>query len=215
MHPTIIRAKEWDRNKRLRELGLVLPSFAEPRWGLIEAVRAAVVGRAGVTDNDTRAIGGINAWNDPVRRLREIYRAQNDWEKFEEDGVEGIINPRLKLKVVPVSTDEGTCDQAVSPRNRTRKGPATEKVTDLNSQFSFDFPSAPAPVGDEYQTWNLCTFDNGEDVRAELSCPVIFSSGHFVKFAERIFLIDPGEWKKLSIIEPDEAPGIVPTVRRK
>ncbi|MEI9990295.1 MAG: hypothetical protein WDM86_09670 [Rhizomicrobium sp.] len=214
MTPTVIRSEEWDRNKRLRELGLVLPTFPEPRWGLIEAVSAAVAGRADATDNDARFIGGINAWNYPTRRLREIYRGHNGWEKFEENGVEGVINPKLKLKVLAASTDEGTCDPAISPRNRTPKGPATEKVIDLNAQYGF-FPPPPAASKDDYQTWELCTYDNGDDVLAELSCPVLFASGHFLKFSERIFLIDPGEWKKIGITRPDEGEAFEPTVRRK
>lgn len=214
MDPTIIRADEWDRNKRLRELGLVLPAFREPRWGLLEAVRASVAGRAEASDNDARSIAGINAWNYPTRRLREVFRANGGWEKFEESGVEGIIHPKLKLKVIAVSTDEGTCDPSVSPRNRTPKGPATERITDLNSQFSFGFVDKPAGRIDEYQTWELCTFDDGDDVRAELSCPVVFASGRFVKFSERIFLINPGEWKTISIL-PDEGIELAPSIKRK
>jgi hypothetical protein len=146
--------------------------------------------------------------------MREIYRGFNGWEKFEENGVEGIINPKRKLKVTAVSTDEGTCDATVSPRNRTPKGPATERVTDLNSQFSFNFGTSTTS-SDEYQTWELCTFDSGDDVRAELSCPVLFAGGHFIKFSERIFLIDPGEWKTIAIASPDEGSAIEPAVRRK
>src|SRR6266446_9520067 len=110
MHATIILAEERDRNRRLRELGLALPGFADPRWGLLEAIRAAIAGRAGTTDNDARSAPGYNAWSFPTRRLREVYRGFGSWDKFEENGVEGIINPDLKLKVVAVSTDEGTCD---------------------------------------------------------------------------------------------------------
>ena len=214
MPPTIIRSEEWDRNKRLRQLGLVLPAFPDPRHGLLEAVRAAVAGRAGTTDNNSRSAAGYNAWDFPLRRLREMYRGFNGWDKFEENGVEGIINPDLKLKIIIVSTDAGTCDPASSPRNRTPKGPATEKVVDLNSQFSlFDLKEQDATNG--YQSWDLCTFDDGNDVRAELSCPIIFGSSHFIKFSERIFLIDPGEWKKLAVLPDEGGDDIRVEVRRK
>jgi hypothetical protein len=214
MPPTIIRSEEWDRSKRLRELGLVLPTFVDPRQGLLDAVRASVAGRAGATDNNARSAAGYNAWDFPTRRLREIYRGFNGWEKFEENGVEGIINRERKLKITAVSTDGGTCDPASSPRNRTPKGPATEKVVDLNSQLSlFDFKDLAKE--NEYQSWELCTYDDGNDVRAELSCPIIFESSHFIKFAERIFLIDPGEWKKLAILPNEDGDDIAIEVRRK
>lgn len=212
---TKIRREEWDRNKRLRELGLVLPGHEDPRWGLLEAVRASVAGRAMATGNDVRSLAGINAWAFPIRRLRELFRGQNGWEAFEENGVEGIIHKGKKLKVIAVSTDEGTCDPDASPCNRTRKGPATGKVIDLNNQFSLFGPVELAAQTNGYQTWELCTFDDGNVVLAELSCPVLFDGGHFVKFDERIFLIDPGEWKDIAIDTPDEGEDIVPEVRRK
>jgi len=215
MFATVIRTEEWDRNKRLRELGLVLPGFADPRWGLLEAVRAAVAGRAGTTDNDARSAAGYNAWNFPTRRLREVYRGSGGWDKFEENGVEGIINAERKLKVIAVSTDDGTCDPTRSPRNRTPKGPETGKVIDLNNQMSLFRPEALAAQGGGYQTWEFCTFDDGNDVRAELSCPVHFSGSHFLKFSERIFLIGPGEWQRIAAVVHDDGDDIVPEVRRK
>jgi hypothetical protein len=215
MHATIILAEERDRNRRLRELGLVLPGNADPRWGLLEAIRAAIAGRAGTTDNDARSVPGYNAWSFPTRRLREVYRGFGSWDKFEENGVEGIINPELKLKVVAVSTDEGTCDPNHSPRNRTPKGPATGKVIDLNSQLSLFGTEMVAAQQDTYQTWQLCTFDNGNDVRAELSCPVNFSGNHFLKFSERVFLIEADEWKKIAVIAADDGEDIEPEVRRR
>jgi hypothetical protein len=214
MTATIIRAEEWDRNKRLRELGLVLPAFPEPRWGLLEGVRAAVGGRADATDNDARSAAGYNAWNYSTRRLRQVYRGFGGWEAFEENGVEGIRNPARKLKITAVSTDAATCDPTISPRNRTPKGPATQKVIDLNGQLSLFGGAGAGSEGDGFQSWELCTYDDGNDVRAELSLPVKFGSNHFIQFAERIFLIDPGEWKKIAVM-PDDAVEITPAVRRK
>jgi hypothetical protein len=193
----------------------VLPGFDDPRWGLLEAVRAAVAGRANTTDNDVRSAAGYSAWSFPTRRLREVYRGAAGWDKFEENGVEGIIHPERKLKVVAVSTDEGTCDPDRSPRNRTPKGPATGKVIDLNNQLSLFGPGVLAAQQDGYQTWQLCTFDDGCNARAELSCPVNFSGSHVLKFSERIFLIEPGEWQKIAVNTQDVGADIVPEVRRR
>jgi len=215
MFTIVIRAEVPDRNRRLRELGLVLPGFDDPRWCLLEAVRAAVAGRASTTDNDARSAAGYNAWSFPTRRLREVYRGSAGWDKFEENGVEGIIHPERKLKVVAVSTDEGTCDPDRSPRNRTPKGPATEKVIDLNNQLSLFPPGVLAAQQDGYQTWQLCTFDDGNDVRAELSCPVNFSGGRFLEFSERIFLIGPDEWQRIAVNIQDVGADIVPEVHRR
>ncbi len=216
MTATVIRSEEWDRNTRIRQLGLVLAGHDDPRWGLLEVVRAAVAGRAGSTGNDARAVAGFNAWSFPTRRLRELYRGHQGWDAFETNGVEGIINEEKKLKVIAVSTDEGTCDPDVSPRNRTRKGPATGSVIDLNSQLSLFGPQELAAQKNGFQTWEVCTFDDGNDVRAELSCPTVFDGGHFIKFDERIFLVDLGEWNRIAIdMDSGGADDIVPEVRRR
>jgi hypothetical protein len=216
MGETILRFGDPDRNKRLRELRLILPGFDYPRWGLLEAVRASVAARAAATDNDSRSAAGFNAWNAPVRRLREVYRGFNGWEAFEEGGVEGIIHRDQKLKIIPVSTDEATCDATCSPRNRTPKGPLTKKNIDLNNQLSLFRAMNLTHRGDGYQAWELCIFDDGNDVRAELSLPIAFSASYFLQFEERIFLIDPGEWKKIAE-RPTDQPGddIEPEVRRR
>jgi hypothetical protein len=214
MASTVVVSSEPSRNKRLRELSLVVPGHADQRWGLLEAVRAAVAGRAGATDNDARSAAGYGAWNSPTRRLREVYREFKGWEKFEENGVEGILNHNLKLRIVVVSTDEGTCDLESSPRNRTPKGPARKSNIDLNNQMSLFGKSLPV-IRAGYQTLELCIFDDGNDVRAELSLPVGFEDKRFLQFAERIFLIDPGEWIKIAIDSDENGDDIEPEVRRR
>ncbi|PWB90479.1 hypothetical protein C5688_10385 [Methylocystis sp. MitZ-2018] len=42
-------------------------------------------------------------------------------------------------------------------------------------------------------------FDDGQLVRAELSRPIEFSSGYFIEYSERIWILRPGEWEKIAI----------------
>ncbi len=58
------------------------------------------------------------------------------------------------------------------------------------------------PPQDHLPIWHLCTFDDGETVRAELSRPIKFVSKYFVKFEERIFIIQGDEWQKIAITTP-------------
>jgi hypothetical protein len=80
--PTIIYADTWDRDRRLRQLGL-------DRRRLIEAVKAKVAARGGCTDNDAQSAPGYMAWNAGVRVLREFYRPEG-WEKEILNGLETI-----------------------------------------------------------------------------------------------------------------------------
>ncbi len=203
-----------DRDQRIRELGLDIGELGDARAGLIEVVKAVVAGRADSTDNNARSSGGFNAWDYGVRRIREVFRGRNDWDKYEENGIEGIINRRLRLKVTIVSTNSA-CNPHCSPRNRTPKGPATEKIVDLAAQATF-FPPDDVERPDGYEFWELCVADNGNEVVAELSRPTMFESNYFIKFSERIFLIEPGEWDAINVSsDDDEGPEIEPRVRRK
>ena len=149
--------------------------------------------------------------------MRQIFRREG-WEKSDEDGVETIVHRDLKVRVAILNTDSGTADKSRTPRNRTRKGPASEKITDLNDQFEMFNPretGAKEPEG--YPLWYLCVFDNGKIVRAELSRPIEFRSSHFEKFAERIFIVSGDDWSKMAIASPDqpEAPDFDMKVRRR
>lgn len=185
----IIYAEPGERNRRLRALGC-------SRSQLIEVVEACVAARGGCTDNDPKSAPGYEAWRVGTRLLREIF-LRKEWEKYDLNGIEAIINHALKIRISLVNTDAGTGDISKSPRNRTLKGPATQKVTDLNNQAELPgIPGLGDGIGDEpgYEMWHLCVFDDGNLVRAELSCPIEFKSGFFVKFKERIFILGPGEW---------------------
>ncbi len=211
MGETAFYIDPWDRDKRLRDLVL-------DRDPLIEVVRAAVAGRGNCTDNNPKSSPGFYAWDFAITELRRLYRGKDGWDRFEENGVEGIVHHKRKLKITVVSTDFGTCDKLRSPRNRTPKGPATEKITDLNSQYELFPRSDIRRSEDGYQMYVICIFDDGAKVRAELSLPVRFLSNHFIKFSERIFLIGPDEWEKLSVRKDHEGPSgsdIEIKVRRK
>jgi hypothetical protein len=116
-----------------------------------------------------------------------------------------------------MNTDNGTADRRRSPRNRTIKGPAAEKITDLNDQHEMFTRSETGPAPPEgYPTWYLCIYDDGKNVRAELSRPSEFRSGYFEGFSERIFLVQGDDWSKIAVSSPAApAPSIDIAVRRK
>ena len=86
-----------------------------------------------------------------------------------------------------MNADDGTAEPTRSPRNRTPKGPAAEKVTDLNDQIEMFKRRETGAPDDQNAIWYLCIFDDGKTVRAELSRPIEFKSQYFVEYAERIF----------------------------
>lgn len=207
----VIYVEAWERDTRLRALGC-------KRSQLIDVVQACVAARGGCTENDPKSAPGYEAWRAGTRRLREIFLPEG-WEKEDLNGIEAIVHHERKLRISVVNTDSGTADISQSPRNRTCKGSATEKVIDLNNQLELDIPRLGDCVTDErgYSTWHLCIFDDGNVVRAELACPIEFKSGYFVKFKERIFILGPGEWGDtgFSSRDADLGPDVEIKIRRK
>jgi hypothetical protein len=130
------------------------------------------------------------------------------YEAGDDDGIEYILNRELRKKVTVMNADSGVCDLLRSPRNRTLKGPATEKITDLNLQYELFRLENPKVVKENaFDLWQLCTYDDGKLVRAELSRPIEFQSGYFVKYSERIWILRPGEWERIAIEPPIESGG--------
>ena len=178
--------------------------FNSTRDQWIEVVKAAVAARASCTDDNPLAAPGFRAWDAGTARMRRIFRKEG-WEKDDQDGIPSIVHRELKRKVIVVNTDIGTSDPECSPRNRTIKGAGTEKVIDLNNQLEmFRRREITKEPSDPLATWHLCIFDDGTLVRCELSRPVLFKSGYFLLFSERIFILRPGEWEKVSIATPAE-----------
>jgi hypothetical protein len=130
------------------------------------------------------------------------------WEKGCEDGIETIEHRGLKKKIAIMNTDSGTSDKTRTPRNRTPKGPAQEKVMDINDQYEMFKRGEMGPVREApYSLWYLCIFDDGAKVRAEISRPSEFAGNYLVEFAERIFILEDGDWEKVLLATPaDDGP---------
>jgi hypothetical protein len=176
--------------------------FNSTREQWIDVVRAMVAGRGACTANNSKSAPGYYAWDNGIYRMRHIF-GKEGWINGCEDGVETIVNHDLKKQITVMNTNDGTADKGSSPRNRTPKGAANEKLTDLNDQFEmFRRHEVVRPPQDHLPIWYLCTFDDGKSVRAELSRPIKFTSNYFVKFEERIFLVQGDEWQKIAITTP-------------
>jgi hypothetical protein len=164
----------------------------------VEVVKAAVAARGGCTDDFPKSAPGYHAWSHGTARMRQLFRREG-WTKGDFEGIETIVHHDLAVQVALMNTDEGTTDRTRSPRNRTVKGPAAERVTDLNNQTEMFRPEEVAPVKDAtYPTWYLCVFDNGSIARAELSRPSEFRSRYFEGFSERIFLVSGDDWAQIA-----------------
>lgn len=218
--PAVIRAEGDDVDARLAELGLSKP-------GLLDVLRDAFAEHGNCTDNDPAGARGYAVYKHGVRGLREQFARGQDqpWRLDNTGGLETIIDDERKVRIAVVNTDTGTADPLRIPQNRNRKGPSSERAALANAQMLPGAESWPEQrregtraKTDDYVTWHLCIFIDGDDLRAELSLLNYFASGYFRDAHERIFLVSDGEWSPVTISDtptlPD-APEITVEVRRK
>ncbi|MGA8760310.1 MAG: hypothetical protein WB611_29115 [Stellaceae bacterium] len=191
--------------------------FNSTRAQWIEIVKAAVAARARCTDDAPKSAPGYFAWEAATTRTRQMFRREG-WEKGSEDGIETIVHHELKKKIAVLNTDSGTAAKARTPMNRTPKGPAQQRVMDINDQFEMFKRGEMGPLAETpYSLWYLCIFDDGGKVRAEISRPSEFAGNYIQGFAERIFILEDDDWEKVLLATPadDEPKDIKITVRRK
>jgi hypothetical protein len=200
--------------KESTEVANHLDRLGTTRDQLIETIGAMVAARRECTDNDPLGTPGYRSWQMGSRRLRELHIGVDDWQKDDTDGVSSIVSHARGLRMVVCNTDDGTCrDGGDGPQNRSKKGAATDRAVDDNTQSAMFFMDAPAETiiklkgpGEitsvaRVTTYYLCVFANGDDVRGELSCPTAIENGFFKEFGPRLFLLggdvsDGGPTKK-------------------
>jgi hypothetical protein len=201
----------------LRDVSRVLRQlFWSDKNQWIEVVKGSVAARGGCTDDYPKSSSGFRAWDGGTARMRQIFRREG-YVKGDDFGIETIVHHELRVRVAIMNADAGTCDRDRSPRNRTEKRAATERVTDLNNQIEMFKAHEIGKEPDEYPLWYLYIFDNGKTVRAELSRPIQFKSGYFEKFSERIFIIAGDDWSKIAVSTPEAptAPDFEIKIRRR
>lgn len=167
---------------------------------LLEVVGSMVAARNGCTENDPLSAPGWMAWKEGTRRMREVGRPKG-LVKDDSDQVPSLLDAERNLRFLVSNTDDvtGIEHPYFQPQNRSKRGPATERAVAINNGSLFDYMDAPVVVpisrvhrgAGGFISWYLCVYHNGDEVRAELSCPVAVENGFFADFRERIILIGP------------------------
>ncbi len=188
----IFRTNPIEVLNRLDELGWT-------RDELLEVVEAMVSARHSCTDNDPSSAPGWMSWKDGTRRLREIGRSKG-FDKAEIDQIPCVVDLKRKLRFSVSNTDDGTAVEGRTPQNQSKKGVGTDRAVNDNQGTLFDAADMPRvplskirPQPGILVSWFLLVYCVGDDIRAELSCPVEFDGGFFTDFSERIVLIGPND----------------------
>lgn len=198
------------------------------RENLLEVVNAMVSARRECTDFDPSGSRGWRGWQMGTRRNREIHCPVDGWEADNSDQIASILNKKIGVRIFVSNTDDGTCVEDSRPKNRSKKGAATDRAAAESQASMFEFMDAPIITrlhskfedGTSICTYVLCVFHEGDEVRAELSCLLLTNNGFFEKFGDRIFIVG-GDYgpkepvKRKSSDEGDESDFDIPVVRKK
>jgi hypothetical protein len=211
--PRIYR-HEWEVVARLVPFGVT-------RAELVEVVRGVVSARADTAPNDPLGAAGQFAYIFGTRYLRTLFRSKG-YLLHREENIESVRHPKRALTIVYQSVDIAASED--DPRAACGKGGA-DRVIDA-AQGRLAFPETPQHEGGvNTGVWFFCVSvqsvqnndDDNVDVRAELSLPAGISGSNFDGFIERIFIVQEGDWPKLSTREEgdSDAPQFEPVVTRK
>lgn len=221
--PTKIIANFIEVGNRLQELG------TKREW-LLDVAEAMAAASNECTENDPSGAHGWRSWQMGTRRNREIHCGQDGWIKDDTDQIPSILNEEIGIKIVVCNTDDGTCIQGREPQNRSRKGPATERLVESNQADLFPDEHIPHPDsvvvpfseerrGPGILTYMLCVYQEQDELRVELSCVISASGGYFAKFDERIFIIGgdagPADPIKRKDSDDDGSDFDIPVKRKK
>jgi len=168
---TVIRRESWDVDKRLAEMQL-------DRAALLECRDVAVNEAANATAFHAANAPGTFAYHQGTWALRDRFVGPN-WVECRADGIEGIRNDALKIKVAFCNVDEACADK--HPQPRSKKGAGAERAS---GGLFRDLPQFAARQTGDMALYYLMVDAEGA---AELTRPVL-SNGGFSGTIERLYL---------------------------
>lgn len=166
---------------------LYLSRLELEREKLIAAGHHALAAAANASPLHPSNAAGTFAYMDGVKGLR-VENIGGNWIFFREEGVEGIRNDKLKLRVLYANVHQACRD--AHPKARSRKGAGSERVTcgDMFESVGIDLPVTVVKFRGDFKTYYLMVDQSGA---MELSLPVL-QNGQFLRCIDRVFLIEGG-----------------------
>jgi hypothetical protein len=181
-----------------------LAQLGAPKSALLEVVRAAVGGRRNCTGYHPLSAGGLLSWIEGTAQLRRVF-VPLGWEICRRDNIESVYNADAGIKIV-FQNAERAGDPLFNPVAVSKKGAGSARAVQLGQYELFPEDKEKEVAEITASTWVLFVYADGDDVRAELSCPIAINDEQFDGFHERILLVQKGEWDGPSPTADDGEP---------
>lgn len=200
---------------RLRELGLDVQS-------LLEVVFQGEQARAEATAHDPINAAALDAYRYRVRGIRDRL-VPRGWVLDRDGGVEKTWSPDRKHVIITRAGDSGVGVRGAFPQPKQKPGNEVRTIVEdacllLDPNWMNVVPKKRKK--DDFATWMLLVYQQGDEVRSELSSPTSLNDDDVVLgWHERILLPtidlgDPGsDLSRESAETPDEID--VPVIRKK
>jgi hypothetical protein len=198
---TVVHRDSWDADLRLSQLKL-------NRKGFLVARDVAMQERGNATAFHCSNAPGTFSYHHGTWAIRDQF-VNEDWVVCRRDGIEGIRNDKLKIKVAFSNVDLA-CDDNNIPKPRSEKGAGAERAA---SGGLFDsLPHYADQPSDDVALYYLMVDQDGA---AELTRPVV-ANGTFTGAIERIYLSGGGDDGGSALLgDDDTADDFDPQVARK
>ncbi|WP_145748640.1 hypothetical protein [Nitrospirillum amazonense] len=193
----VVLAEEMEVVPRLEQLGL-------PKAALLDVVRAAVGSRRNATPFHPLSAAGQFSWIEGTTHLRRVFVPQG-WEVCRRDNIESIFNESVGIKVVFQNADRAG-DPLYDPIASSKKGAGSARAVELGQYELFPEHKIKETAEITAAAWMLFVYADGDDVRAELSCPIAINDEKYDGFHERILLVKKGEWDGPNPLADDSEP---------
>ncbi|MEV5980891.1 hypothetical protein [Streptomyces sp. NPDC052114] len=161
------------------------------------ALRAGEIARRSATPNHPANTAGTRAYQEHIRIIREMHIQHEGWKRLLHDHLEVVCSPDGAIAIGAMTGDAATGNRTLHPRNKRRRGAATERAAEANTQLEFFPPPVrrheivlSADEADRLQVWFLVSYrvEGGGKlhIHNELSLPGEVVDGYVTKWKQRI-----------------------------
>lgn len=178
-------------NKELKQINLTIDK-------LTTTALNALLSKLNCTNYNTRGGAGFIQWDAMVRNIRELCCGEH-WDKYENNGVEGIISKDKKIKLIPSSGNAATANPKQPPSNKNPKGYRTMELVNNSIQTNL-FHIFPDHIEDfESEVYVLLYYNNTKELRLELSIPSYIDKKGYIKAWQKRIILPPIKLNEVEI----------------
>jgi len=190
--------------KEDQEVGVRLQDFGTTKEEILEVVRIAVgAKREALISHPANAAGQLS-YIFGTGAVRDLF-CPKGWQIDRTDNIEATYDPQKGIKIIFQNADSA-CEESRDPKAISDKGAASARAIALSCGNLFPEYEEEDRKRLNASVWYLLVYVEGDDVRAELSCPLAIEGHQFYGFSERIFILKRGEWNSIDVVEDDNAP---------